>query len=155
MLKPSIRWRQSFLSARPSNRAHLGQLAWRALWLPFRIAGGVPTPAIPRGRPSPGTDPVVGLPIVAQLDLLRRAVWRERIALILCRTVWLTLLPLIVWLLLRHFVAHPALLLPFPAIAAAFLLLGLVRVALARPGREEIAYDLDRALGLRAQLFTA
>ena len=155
MQKSPTRWRQSFLSARPSNRAHLGRLAWHALWLPFRVAGGVPTPAIPRRRPSPALDQAVGLPIVAQLDTLRRAVWRERIALVLCRTVWLALLPLIIWLLLRHFVDHPILLLPFPAIAVAILLLGLALIVLARPGRDEVAYDLDRALGLRAQLFTA
>lgn len=155
MQKNPIRRPQSFLSARPPNRARLGQLAWRALWLPFHLAGGVPIPAIPRGRPSPGPDRAAELALVAQLDALRRAVWRERIALVLCRTVWLALLPLIFWLLLRHFVDRPMLLLPFPAVTVAVLLLGLALLVLARPGREELAYDLDRALGLRAQLFTA
>jgi len=138
-----------------SGMGRAGRFLWEAVWLPYWLGSTMPPPSVP-GRREPQMVAGERTPqIVQQLDGLRATIWRQRLAILLFRSLWLALAALNVYLLLRVVVHRSPAFVPFLLLALALLAFGGFLAATAQPTRGQLARTLDRSFSLRERVATA
>ncbi len=144
--------------ARPDFRTSVrraGHVLWDVFWAPYWLGSTLPPPGLP-GRRERATIGGGRMPLLLrQLDDLRATIRRQRLAIVGFRSLWLALLVLDVWLVVRVLARRELAWWPFVLVALLIVGLGALLMTLARPSRGQLARTLDRSYGLRERVATA
>jgi hypothetical protein len=138
-----------------SGLGRAARFLWEAVWLPYWLGSTMPPPRLP-GRPA--AQPIAGErtpQLVQQLDQLRSTIWRQRVLIVVFRSLWLALLALDAWLFLRVVADRDPAFVPFLLLSLALLALGGILAAIAQPSRDHLARTLDRSFSLHERVATA